>query len=651
VTADAANPTGHAIGPTPAGAERVLLVGALTALVLLAGSLVCMLAASGGPAGLPAAQRVLAGLTLMVGAGLSAWVIRAARPGGVIRSDSPGARSPTGLALARVGAVLLPVAMAAGWLAFEGLQSGCARMLFYLLVVTMEAVLLSLALPSVGQRVTAGLAIVLPAVAWKVASYAAALSTAPFSLGWSEASRYYYASLFASSSVYGEQTAWPVLHPARYLLQALPFLLGNPPIAVHRIWQVVLWLGVTAAVGAALAWRWEGRGSWRFVLLAGWGFLFLFQGPVYYHLALGVLPLLIGFRWNRPWRNLLLVLIGSLWAGLSRVNWYPVPGLLAAALLALESPAASTRRWSLREWRWPAIWVAVGSLAALVASLAYVRASGNSPDQFASSLSSQLLWYRLLPSATNPLGIVPGLILAALPPILLLGASLRQPIGGEPARVGLLLAVLGVLLLGGLVVSVKIGGGGDLHNLDAFLLVLLVISGGAWVEWNRNSAGAFPPARQLLLTLVLLVPAGFAVLSGQAGERVDVAAQRAELGDLRERLQAVDGPVLFLSQRHLLTFDEIEVPLVEPYEKVHLMEMAMSRNPAYLAQFRGDLASHRFALVVSDSLNSNRQGSQHAFGEENDAWLDSVVLPLLESYQVIARLPEAGVWLLVPRDA
>ena len=650
MTRDAPEPAGATLQETAAGADRVLLVGALAALGLLAALLGCMLAKSGSIASLPSAHRLIVGLTFIVGAALSAWVIRAVRAGAAFQPGQPGARSRTNLVLAGIGSVLLPVGMGVGLLTVEGLQSGCARMLFYVDAVIVEAVLLGLALPAVSHRVTAGLAIVLPALTWKVVSFATALSTAPFSLGWSEASRYYYASLFASSSVYGSQTAWPVLHPSRYLLQAVPFLLGNPPILAHRLWQAVLWLGVTAFVGAALAWRWEGRRSWRFVLLAGWGFLFLFQGPVYYHLAVGVLPLLLGFRWDRPWRNLILVLVGSLWAGLSRLNWYPVPGLLAVALLALESPAASPRRWSLRDWRWPAIWVAVGSLSALFASAVYVRASGNSPEQFASSLTSQLLWYRLLPSATYPLGILPGVTLAALPAVLLFGASLRGPIGREPYRVALLVAILGVLLLGGLVVSVKIGGGGDLHNLDAFLLLLLVVSGGSWAQWTRTSGGALKPARLLLLGLVLLVPAGFAVLSGQALERVDVAAQRAALADLRQRLQGVDGPILLLTQRHLLTFDELDVPLVEPYEKVHLMEMAMSRNPDYLAQFRSDLEAHRYAMVVSDSLNTNRQGSQHAFGEENDAWLEAVVVPLLETYRVEAKLPEAGVWLLVPRD-
>jgi hypothetical protein len=632
------------------GARQVLTVAALLAIVSLAGLLACMLRQSNGVAGLSTAQTVLAGLGLGLGLALTAGMILSAR-GGAALSEAPAVgRSRAARALAGAGAVLLPIGMAACFLTLGDLQTGCTRMLVYICVVILEAALLTVALPAVRPEVAVGLGIVAPAVFWKVASFVPALSTSPMSLGWSEASRYYYASLFKSPAVYGLRTAWPVLHPSRYLLQAIPFLVGELPISAHRVWQVVLWIGVTGLVGAALARRWVGRRSWRLVLLAGWGFLFLFQGPVYYHLAVGVLPLLLGFRWDRPGRNLALVLVGSIWAGLSRLNWYPVPGLLASALLALESPASPGTRWSLRDWRWPVIWVTLGSLVALLTGAAYARLSGNSLDQFGSSLTSDLLWYRLLPSPTYPLGILPGVALATLPAALLILASLRRPVARDPYRLTLLFGILSVLLLGGLTVSVKIGGGGDLHNLDAYLLLLLVVSGGLWAGWTLDAPRAHSSLRLVLLALVLLVPAGFAILNGQRLERVDVAAQRAALADLRQRLEAVDGPVLFLTQRQMLTFGEINLPLVEPYEKVHLMEMAMSRNPDYLARFRRDLEAHRFAVVVSDSLNTSRQGPQHAFGEENDAWLEAVVTPLLESYQVEAQLPEANVWLLVPRD-
>ncbi len=58
-----------------------------------------------------------------------------------------------------------------------------------------------------------------------VLSYIPEISTYPFTLTWSEASRYYYASLYFSERIYGIQTPPTVLHPSRYLMQAIPFLL------------------------------------------------------------------------------------------------------------------------------------------------------------------------------------------------------------------------------------------------------------------------------------------------------------------------------------------------------------------------------------------------------------------------------------------
>ena len=76
--------------------------------------------------------------------------------------------------------------------------------------------------------------------AYKLASFIPDISSYPFSLGWSEASRYYYASLWLSKSFYGTFVAPSVLHPSRYLLQALPLLIPNASLWINRLWQVVL---------------------------------------------------------------------------------------------------------------------------------------------------------------------------------------------------------------------------------------------------------------------------------------------------------------------------------------------------------------------------------------------------------------------------
>jgi hypothetical protein len=244
-----------------------------------------------------------------------------------------------------------------------------------------------------------------------------------------------------------------------------------------------LWIAFSLATGLVLARRLSIRPWFYRGLFAAWAFLFLFQGPLYYHLLVMVILVLWGFDRHRFWRTLILVLVASAWAGISRINWLPVPGLLAAALYFLESRVEG--EGPIKYLVKPAVWVSLGSILGYAVQLGYERFSGNPAEFFGSSFSSELLWYRLFPSVTYPLGVLPASILVSLPLLLLIFsrlaerdtdlpgfAGLRSPY--HPIRLFGLGAILFVLGLGGIVVSVKIGGGSNLHNIDAFLVLLLV---------------------------------------------------------------------------------------------------------------------------------------------------------------------------------
>jgi hypothetical protein len=143
---------------------------------------------------------------------------------------------------------------------------------------------------------------------YKVATLFSDVSTYPLSLSWSEGSRFYYASLFFSERLYHMHVPPSVLHPSRYLMQAVPFLIPGLPLWFHRLWQVLLWISVTALTGFMLARRL--RAGWVYAL---WAFLFLFQGPVYYHLLVMVFLVLWGVKPRQFWRSLWIVLIASAW--------------------------------------------------------------------------------------------------------------------------------------------------------------------------------------------------------------------------------------------------------------------------------------------------------------------------------------------------
>ncbi|UCF61646.1 MAG: hypothetical protein JSV37_02885, partial [Anaerolineaceae bacterium] len=181
------------------------------------------------------------------------------------------------------------------------------------------------------------LSIVLYAAVYRITIFIPWVSTFPFSLGYSEGSRYYYASLFFQEKIYGlSGLGLPVLHPTRYILQSLPFLISGLPIWVHRIWQVFLWVFMTAAASFALTKRLSIPDRYKRLVWFNWAFLFMFQAPVYYHLQVIVVFALLATDHRKFARTSIVVLLASIWAGISRINWFPVPGMLAATIYLLE---------------------------------------------------------------------------------------------------------------------------------------------------------------------------------------------------------------------------------------------------------------------------------------------------------------------------
>lgn len=493
-------------------------------------------------------------------------------------------------------------------------------------------------------------------VVYRVVVFFPEVSTFPLSLGWSEGSRFYFASLFFAERIYGVDVPWPVLHPSRYLLQSIPFLVPGLPLWAQRLWQVLLWLGMTG-LGALLVIRrlgpLETKRRW---MLSGWAFLFFFQAPVYYHLMVCVLIVLWGFDSGRFRRSLLVVMIASVWAGISRVNWFPVPGMIAGLIYLLERSFPNGWRRVLGYLAPPAGWMAAGLVTAIASGLAYASLSENALGRFGSSFTSDLLWYRLLPNATYGPGILKAIFIVTLPSLLWLVASVRRSIASlHPLRMAALGATLLALFAEGIFVSVKIGGGGDLHNLDAFVTGLLLVL--AYAMANRVSLDRGEPvlrgmAARWAVVLVLLAPAFWvAPLGGPPQPRDEAEAWRA-VSAIREALEPVverAGRVLFLSERHLVTFGLVgEVGLEPDYEKTFLMEMVMSRNSDYLNAFYRDLQGHEFDVIVTARPAVRRYGRQHRFGEEDTVWSDAVAAPLLQYYRPAIVLQAGDLWLMVP---
>ncbi len=526
-------------------------------------------------------------------------------------------------------------------------------------------------------------------VAYEIFIRFRAVSDYPFSLGWSETSRYFYASLYFSQSLYGETFPLSTLHPTRYFLQSLAYLIPSWGLTEHRFWQFLLWIVLTAAVAVSLAWRalipdsqskittkattehdvkalkifrrapllpsWlkgffsglESRKLGIPALFAGWFFLYLLLVGVYYHLTVMVFVPLLFVSPKHPWRSLIAVVFASLWAGVSRVNWFPMPAMIALAIYLLEVRYSSIRVSNiepriLEYLKWPFLWTIAGLLSALIAQAAYIPLSGNAsnPEMFASSFTSDLLWYRLWPNPLFPLGIVPAILIVSGPFLGVLAAATLQWKRLHPIRwVGLWGMIL-VLFGGSLVVSAKIGGGGDLHNMDAYAVLLGIVSayfiGGKVVsEGTTDFSPSRPSCNWPVAAVALLIPLLFLIPSLMPLVTYNKDWTANNLQQLKTLAESADGPVLFTTERHLVTFGQIDVAMFPEYERVTLMEAAMSNNRKMLEQFYSDLRARRFALIVSGKENLFIKEGE-PFAEENNAWNMRISPYILCHYEPVA---------------
>lgn len=489
----------------------------------------------------------------------------------------------------------------------------------------------------------------------------------PFGLSWSEGNRLWDYSVLYGKHLYNYppgKTIPAYIDLGRQSLWGLPFLLPGVTIAEVRLWSAFLFTIPYALLGWFIFRSLKNRPAWW--LLAGlWSMLFLNQGPIYTPLIL-IAILAVATRPMPLWLGSLFVMLASFYAVQTRVTWMFAAGIWAALIAFIEvSPKgvkSDFQRW-LRMIIFGVSGLVGSNLIPLVVRLIESYQSGVTAkaktvvETAVGSVGRQpLLWDRLLPNPTYPPGILLGLLMAAGPLVaLLLICGIRQwklNLWQKLAIWGSTLAFLSV----GLVVSVKIGGGSNLHNLDMLLITLLVLTGLAW-EAGIFSWVLTPQKRtwflHLLLLLAVLVPASNGMMSASPRNLPGDEKVQPALNAIREAIQDVgsDGEVLFIDQRQLLTFGFVpSVPLIPEYEKKRMIDEAMAENAAYFAPFYRDLYNRRFALIISEPLWIKFQGETYQFGNENDAWVKWVSIPVLCYYQPVETFLDVGIQLLVPRE-
>jgi len=515
------------------------------------------------------------------------------------------------------------------------------------------------------------------------------VTDSPFSLGWSEGNRIWDYSIMFGRHLYNypvDKEIFVLLDVGRQFVGGLPFIIPGLSISMERFWIALTVIIPYLLLGAA-AFRFvrADRKVWLLTML--WVLIFLKQGPI--HPPLVLCAVVVALLWrSRLWLALPLIALTGYAAEENRFTWLFAPGMWIG-ILELAGGALQHQKISLNAWKRAILLglagVAGGYFGPQVAGILADNSAAEvaiSAADIASKVSDQpLLWYRLLPNATYGDGILAGLLVAVLPLMIVLfylAATKKWKLNAWQglAVMAPLLAFLGV----GLIVSTKIGGGGDLHNMDMFLIGLMFAAAVAWQNGGKEWLAKIDLAPiwiKLFIILLLGLPgfqsltamrsfnfakdaAWLVTLTDAPNEKALDMVPPQEITDralktIREEVslaQSNGGEVLFLDQRQLLTFGYVrDVQLIPDYEKKLLMDMALSSNAAYFEIFYKDIAAHRFSLIISEPLRDSVKDSSFQFGEENNAWVKWVSNPVLCYYEPKSTLKDVGVQLLIPKSA
>lgn len=475
----------------------------------------------------------------------------------------------------------------------------------------------------------------------------------PFSLGWSEGNRMFNFSLRVDSDRYelinGENLRQGA--PGRNFLWGILFLIPGTPIWLHRLWDAFLWTAPYLALGYGMA-RWTAFDRLPRWSLGLWIALFLYQGPIYTPLILSALLIALAVKPGRWLTTLIATPIAGYYAAASRWTWLPASPAWAAMIWLADFKCLKGEGWRRAIMR--LIPIALVAIIGLIGG-ALANAKLFSPQGLKTStaLSQPLLWYRLLPNVIYPQGVLLGLAIAVAPASALLAwQALSRRWQLNWVQIAAYLSVCLVFLGGGIVASVKIGGGNNLHNLDMFLVTLALLCALALREKASLGLTVWPRWAQGLLALAVILPAWSAAQIGSPLRLPEQEIVEEALDAIRTRVSRAQrrGEVLFMDQRQLLTFGYItDVRLILEYEKKYMMDKAMAGDAAYFQQFYQDLAQKRFSLIVTEPLYDNVQEMNAGFREENNAWVRWVSRPLLCYYAPVETLAQVRTQMLVPR--
>jgi peroxiredoxin len=186
------------------------------------------------------------------------------------------------------------------------------------------------------------------------------------------------------------------------------------------------------------------------------------------------------------------------------------------------------------------------------------------------------------------------------------------------------------------------------------LTILLMMGVYFFFGKSVEQGGSRPKVHWAVLALLVVIPAAFAADYGGQLPKHDYTVAEESLVLLQrmvDQANMTDGDILFVTERHLITFGYLEnVELTHDYEKMILMEMAMSGNPVYLGQFAEDMKNQRFSLIVHDGLPQRyKDKDEYSLAEENNVYYERVTPWFLCAYKLAFRIQELGINVYIPK--
>jgi hypothetical protein len=211
--------------------------------------------------------------------------------------------------------------------------------------------------------------------------------------------------------------------------------------------------------------------------------------------------------------------------------------------------------------------------------------------------------------------------------------------------------------MGGILVSIKVGGGSDLHNMDAFFILFLTFALSiGFNKFTMEDKTEHKPYKINILFLfaVIILPVISSIRLGSVMHFPSAGVTQRELWVICELLDSVKNDnreVLFISEKQLVTYHFCgEVRFSKDYEKIPLMEWAMSNNNLELHKFYEALQKRNFSMIIMDSVYMQRQKKGDVFWIENNLWTDKVLHYVLENYQWVIGFERGKINILIPKN-